>query len=81
MPTAVLAFQMRARHPKKEVESALKSAEEHGWTVEPKRKSGHSWGSMRCPAGECRESIWSTPRNTGDHANDLRRAVARCDHG
>lgn len=73
----------RSRHPKKDVEGALQEAESAGWTVVP-TKSGHRWGVARC-AGDgddrCRVSIWSTPRNPGDHAKQLRRFVARCPHG
>ena len=68
--------------PKKEVESALAEAEVVGWTVTP-TPSGHRWGVMRC--GEtsrsgCQVSIWSTPRNAGGHANQLRRAIRRWLH-
>ena len=53
----------RAKHPKKEVETALRDAESAGWTVTP-TQSGHRWGVMRCgmegPSG-CQISIWSTP--------------------
>lgn len=68
----------RARHPKKEVEEALKGAEEQGWSVNP-MKSGHRWGVTECGAG-CRLSIWSTPKNAGNHGKDIRRAVERCPH-
>jgi len=70
----------RRRHPKKEVEHALKFAEDLGWVVEPKARTTHAWGIMRCPTGEDREAIWSTPRNQGDHAKQIRRAVIRCPH-
>jgi len=73
----------RSRHPKKDVENALHDAESAGWTVAP-TQSGHRWGVMRCGAAgdtsECRASIWSTPRNPGDHAKQLRRFIARCPH-
>ena len=72
----------RARHPKKEVEAAISAAEEAGWTVN-QTSSGHRWGVMLC--GEtsrsgCQISIWSTPRNPGNHANQIRRALDRCPH-
>lgn len=71
----------RSRHPKKDVEKALQFAEDNRWTVSPKNKTGgHTWGFMICPTGEDRASIWSTPTNEGNHANQLRRAVIRCDH-
>lgn len=74
----------RAAHPKKEVESALRHAELHGWQV--KAGGSHAWGRMYCPYSdpECRcgrfciASIWSTPKSPGSHARDLRRVVDNC---
>jgi hypothetical protein len=75
---------IRARHPKKEVEETLRHAEERGWRVEV--GGSHAWGRMYCPyndptcrCGEfCITSIWSTPRNAGNHARALRRIVENC---
>ncbi len=72
----------RAKHPKKDVEEALRFAEENGWLVRP-TASGHRWGEMTCghqDADRCRISIWSTPKNPGNHANHLRRKVRNCPH-
>ena len=74
----------RAKHPKKEVEQALRHAEQRGWRVEP--GGSHAWGRMYCPHNlpECRcgefciTSIWSTPKNPGNHARQLRRVVDNC---
>jgi len=74
----------RNRHPKPEVEAALKHAEECGWRVE--QGGAHAWGKMYCPynddscrCGEyCITSIWSTPKNAGNHGKQLRRAVDNC---
>jgi len=49
-------------------------------------RSGHAWGRMYCPfndvvcrCGEfCVASIWSTPKNTGNHARQIRRIVDNC---
>ena len=74
---------MRAKHPKKEVESALVDGEAAGWTVIP-TPSGHRWGVMRCGEASrsgCRVSVWSTPRNAGHHAKQIRRFIRRCPHG
>lgn len=69
----------RAKHGKKDVEAALRFAEENGWTVTPK-PSGHAWGRAQCGEG-CSVSVWSTPKNPGNHANAIRRAVTnRCHH-
>jgi hypothetical protein len=74
----------RASHPKPKIEAALKYAEERGWRI---RVGGsHAWGRMYCPnndrncrCGEfCISSIWSTPRNAGNHARQIRRVVDRC---
>lgn len=72
----------RARHPKKDVEQALRFAEERGWVVRP-TASGHRWGEMRCGqegADACSVSIWSTPKSAGNHANRLRQRVRNCPH-
>ncbi|MDE1184227.1 hypothetical protein [Paraburkholderia sp.] len=77
---------MNRPHPRKEIEAALVYAETHGWRVEPRKGNGHAWGRMYCPLNdaECRcgefciASIWSTPRNSGNHANDLKRVVDNC---
>lgn len=74
----------RAKHPKQEVEEALRHAEEHGWHIEA--GGSHAWGRMYCPYNdpECRcgefciTSIWSTPRSAGNHARQLRRVVNNC---
>ena len=68
----------RAQHPKKEVEKGLKDMEAAGWTVRP-TAAGHRWGKAECGSG-CSVSIWSTPKNPQNHANQLRRAVSRCPH-
>ena len=74
----------KAKHPKSEVEGALRHAEAHGWRVEP--GGSHARGKMLCPANDascgfgeyCMTSIWSTPRNPGNHARQLVRVVDRC---
>jgi len=70
----------RSRHPKKEVEAAVVYAEAHGWSVTTTRQ-GHRWGVAVCP-GDCAPpmSIWSTPRNPGNHARQIIRNVDRCPH-
>jgi len=75
---------VRSRHPSKEIEAALQYAERRGWRVEA--GSAHAWGRMYCPRNrkECRcgefciTSIWSTPRNAGNHARQIRRVVDGC---
>lgn len=76
----------RKRHPKPEVEAAIRHAESHGWRVQV--GGAHAWGRMLCPyddaacrCGEfCITSIWSTPRSPGNHGRQLRRVVDNCAH-
>lgn len=67
----------RPKHSKADVEKALKDAEDANWTVD--FPFGH-WGQIWCPAHICRLSIWSTPKNEGNHAKQIRRAVEHCPH-
>ncbi|UHQ18169.1 hypothetical protein LVB87_07975 [Lysobacter sp. KIS68-7] len=76
----------RKRHPKPEVESAIRHAESHGWRIQV--GGAHAWGRMLCPyddaacrCGEfCITGIWSTPKNPGIHGRQLRRVVDNCAH-
>ena len=71
----------RSTHPRKEVEEALRYAEGLGWRVDV--GGSHAWGRVYCPYKEvecrcgefCITSIWSTPKNPGNHARALRRVV------
>jgi hypothetical protein len=76
---------VRATHPKKEVESALRYAEANGWRVEV--GGSHAWGHIYCcpyNSADCRcgryclTSVWGTPRSPGDHARFIRRVVDKC---
>jgi hypothetical protein len=74
----------RTRHPKKEIEAALRHAEDNGWEV--KVGGSHAWGKIYCPYNdaECRcgefciTSVWSTPKNAEAHARKLKRVVDNC---
>ena len=74
----------RKKYSKSEIEAALKYAESKGWHVEV--GGGHAWGKMYCPynnsdcrCGEfCISSIWSTPKNVGNHSKQIRRIVDNC---
>ncbi len=74
----------RRSHTKQEVESALKYAERNGWRIEV--GGAHAWGKLYCPYNdkECRcgmfciASVWSTPKNAGNHAKQIRRIVDNC---
>jgi hypothetical protein len=70
----------RPRHPDKEVEQAVAYAEARNWRW---RKQGH-WGRLYCPQADrhgCQVGVNGTPRNAGDHARQIKRAVDRCPHG
>jgi hypothetical protein len=74
----------RRSHPKKEIEDVLQYAEAHGWRVDI--GGSHAWGKIYCPYNddECRcgefciASVWSTPKNAGNHARSLKRVVDKC---
>ena len=74
----------RSKHAKPDVEAAIQYAEEHGWMI--KEGGAHAWGQKLCPynddscrCGEfCITSIWSTPKNPGNHGKQLRRVVDNC---
>ncbi len=75
--------QRRSKHPNKEIEEAIAYAEEHGWVYKGSGKSAHAWGKLLCPL-HAREghkmSIWSTPRNTFNHAQQIKHFVDKCQH-
>lgn len=74
----------RRVHPNKDIETALSYAEFLGWRVLP--GGSHCWGKIYCPwndkaccCGEfCISCVWSTPRNAGNHARQIRRVVDGC---
>ena len=77
----------RGVHPKKEVRKALKELRAAGWTIDVTAGRGHRRGIATCPhqhpddAGrlsQCVVGIDCTPRNQGDHANRIRRALRKC---
>ena len=76
----------RAKHPKKEVEAVLQYAESKNWTVHV--GGSHAWGKLYCPNNDsqcrcgtfCIMSVWSTPKNSGNHAKDIKRGVDGCTH-
>ena len=73
----------RSRHPNKEIEEAIRNAEQNSWSYKDSGNSAHSWGQLLCPL-HAREghriSIWSTPRSAFNHAQQIRRQVDRCQH-
>lgn len=76
----------RSKHSKKEIENALRYAEGYGWRVEVSIGNGHCWGQLYCPFNDeecrcgtfCRVSVWSTPKNPGNHARKTRQVVDNC---
>ena len=68
LPLSTLA---RDRHQKKQVEEALRAAEDERCTVEV-RHSGHTWGHVVAPNGQ-RLRVWSTPKDPDAAARIIRR--------
>jgi hypothetical protein len=72
------------KHPNKDVNKAVQHALEKGWTI--KAASGHAWAIIRYPKNKpecscgmfCQISVWSTPRNPGNFAKQLKRSVDGC---
>lgn len=72
----------RPRHPNKDIEAAVQKAEAEGWQVSI--TNGHAWARLRCPKHDrsgCQISVWSTPRNSVNHARDIIRAINKCECG
>jgi len=69
----------RRRHPKKDIEAALRFAEAAGWIVEEIHR-GHRWGIVRCPTGADVVAVWSTPRDPATLGKRIRQQVERCPH-
>lgn len=70
----------RPRHPKKEVEDAVRYAEGRGWHIA--MADGHAWAHLLCPLAAregCWVSVWSTPKNPENHARKIRRLIDKCD--
>jgi len=73
----------RHKHPKKEIEKAIKYAESRGWRYRETGHSAHAWGRLLCPLQEregCSMSIWSTPRDADRHAQQIRNSIDACPH-
>lgn len=77
-------FKARPRHPNKEIEAVLQYAHEKGWRIVV--GGSHAWGKIYCPYNdrECRcgefciTCVWSTPKNPGNHARQLKRVIDHC---
>jgi hypothetical protein len=73
----------RKKHPDKNIEASVVYAEERGWIYKESGNSSHAWGRLLCPL-HTREghqmSIWTTPRNTYNHAEQIKKLVDRCAH-
>lgn len=73
----------RRPNPNKEIENAIKYAESLGWRYKKSGDSAHAWGKMLCALDSregCAMSIWSTPRNMYQHADQIKRRVNMCLH-
>ncbi|EBR9859401.1 hypothetical protein ISO73_09815 [Morganella morganii subsp. morganii] len=71
------------KHPDKHIQSAIEYALLQGWVWIAPGNSSHAFCRLRCgsPYDEHRQhkmSVWSTPRNTENHAKQIRRKVDAC---
>jgi len=67
------------RHQHKEVADALGDAKAVGLTVVTLH-SNHRWGEVICEPCQSARDVWSTPRNPGTHAKQLKRFIAEHTH-
>ncbi len=72
------------KHPNKEIRAAVEYALSLNWELKMTGKSSHCWGKLYCPTGDrengCLVFVYGTPRVPEDHANQITRAVKRCEH-
>lgn len=74
---------VRKKHPSKEIEIVIKYAESRGWLYKGPGNSAHAWGRLLCPLHTpegCALSIWSTPRNAKNHADQIKKRIDKCFH-
>ena len=73
----------RPRHPNKDIEDAVVYAEKLGWRAISGGKS-HAKFKLLCPHSDrtgCITYVWSTPKNAGNHARDIKRLIDKCSCG
>ncbi|MEW1657912.1 hypothetical protein [Streptomyces sp. NPDC093707] len=58
------------RHPKADIEAALKRAEKARLKV-TRNQNGHRWGFVICCPCNKERFVWSTPANTGMEAKRI----------
>ena len=69
----------RRRHPKKDVETAVRAAEDAGWSVTEIHR-GHRWGILVRPSGTDTVTLFSTPRDPATLGKRIREQVIKCPH-
>ncbi|MFC5824896.1 hypothetical protein [Nonomuraea insulae] len=65
----------RGRHQHNEINAAIKRIRKIDSLLVVESHNGHRWGWVECVCATTRYKIWCTPRNPGDHANDILRWV------
>lgn len=66
------------RHGVGRYTEVLEAARANGWTLSTLKD--HGGFKITCPAGQCEERIYSTPRNAETRAKHALRKVRRCPH-
>ncbi len=66
------------RHPDKDIRQAINYALANGWKF--KESNGHAFGRLYCMLGhsEHQLSVWSTPRNSSNHAKQIVAFIDKC---
>ncbi len=66
------------RHTDKHIREAIQYAIDNGWSF--KESKGHPFGRLYCDYGhtEHQMSVWGTPKNTANHARQIKAFVDKC---
>ncbi|MCX4681302.1 hypothetical protein OG413_45175 [Streptomyces sp. NBC_01433] len=64
------------RHPKSDIEAALRKAEAAGLKVK-RDQNGHRWGYVICCPCNDDLKVWCTPKNTGTEARKVNEFTRR----
>lgn len=67
-------MEKRPRHPRKDLEKLIQTAEDQGWTF----TKGNRYYKGRCPCGKCMETVSLTPSNPNFAKNKLNK-MSKCE--
>lgn len=83
MSTTTIYFMTVPNHPNKEIRKVINEAVSKGWRVIETGKSSHAFCRLYCPEKSrdgCKISVWRTPRNSSNHARQIKNKIEACPH-